>query len=211
MGSEMCIRDRYIVAQIDNRRGNAALKAEKAADALEHYSNGATIFPEYIKNHYGKGLALKKLGRIEEALDVWKGILDNTQDRRTAPAATNAIRDHFNYQASSAVSRSSPSASDADRALAALARSTEYVDPNSDYYYYYSVAQLAKGNNAESVSAANQALALHNGSRTDKAKIYYTMGEAYLRMSDTENAKAAFQNAAYGSYKPSAEHYLSTL
>ena len=209
--AEVSRQARYVAAQIDQRLGNAALKADNAESALQHYANGVAIFPDYIKNTYGQGLALKKLGRMDEALEAWSGILDNTQDRRTALAAESAIREHFYFQASSAVSKNAPSASDGDRALAALERSKEYVEPDSDYYYYVAEAQLAKGNNAECVAAANESLALHRGSRTDAAKIHFTKAEAQLRMGDTDGAKVSFRNAAYGSYKPSAEHYLSTL
>ncbi len=204
-------KSRFAAAQMDNRLGNAAIKAGEAAAALGHYENGVAIYPAYIKNQYGQGLALKKLGRMDEALEAWKGILENTQDRKTSLAAANAIREHFNYQASSAVSRRNPSASDGDRALAALEHSRQYVEPDADYYYYVAVAQLAKNNNAEVIAAADQALALHRGSRTDAAKIHFVKGEAQVRIGDTDGARDSFQNSLYGSYKPSAEHYLSTL
>ena len=201
----------YVAAQLDNRMGNAALRAENFDDALKHFQNGVAIFPSYIKNHYGQGLALKKLGRVDEALTTWQGILDNTQDRQTVNAAEKAIRDHFNYQASSAVGKSNPSATDGDRALAALEQSLQYVDPDADYYYYVAVAQYAKGNNEAAITAADQALALHRGSRVDAAKIHYVKGEAQVRIGDVAGARTSFTNASFGSYRASAEHYLESL
>ena len=209
--AEVARRARYAATQMDNRLGNAAYKAENFEAALGHYDNGIAIFPAYIKNQYGRGLTLKKLGRMDEALESWKGILDNTQDRKTALAAAKGIRDHFMYQASSALSKSSPTSSDGDRALAALDHSLEYIEPDYEYYYYVAVAQYAKNNNAEAIKAADQALALHRGSRTEAAKVHFIKGEAQVRLGDKEGAIASFQNSLYGSYKPSAEHYLKTL
>ena len=209
--AETARRARYLASQLDNRLGNAALRADDNSGALAHFNNGVAIFPDYIKNQYGAGLALKRLGRMDDALEQWSGITDNTQDRETARTAANAIRDHFYHQASSAVSKSNPTPSDGDRALAALDASVDFVEPNDKFYLYTAIARLAKGENEASIAAADQALALHRGSRADAAAIHFTRGEALLRTGNVEDAKAAFENSRFGSYRQSAEHYLSTL
>ena len=168
------------------------------------------MYPDYIKNKYGEGLALKKLGRMDEALVIWQGV-SKSNDRKTARTAAQAIRDHFYFQASSAVSKSNASAADADRAVAALRASEEYLEPDADYYYYTAVAHNIKGDRNAAITNANKALEMHKGSKADKAKIYFVKGEALMNSGDTEGAKAAFANAAYGSYRQSAEHYISTL
>jgi len=209
--AEVARTARYVAAQIDNAMGTQALKAENFEKALQHHTQGAELFPEYIRNHYGRGLALKKLGRIEEALQAWQGILGSTQDRRTALAAENAIRDHFNFQAASAISKRSVTPNDGDRVLAVLENYQQYLDPDADFYYFMALAYSAKGEHAQSVVAADQALAIHRGSRTDAAKIHFAKGEALVRVGDTAGAREAFTNAAFGPHKPAAEHYLSTL
>jgi tetratricopeptide (TPR) repeat protein len=117
------------------------------------------------------------------------------------------------YLASSLLSRNGgkPSSADADQALAHLARLAGLVEPDADVMYYTAEAFKAKGDFAQSVASAEQALELHRGSRTEKAKIYFVMGEALVGLGDTSGAKDAFQNAAVGSYRASAEHYLETL
>lgn len=201
----------YNIAQINNRLGNAALKGENAEGALNYFSEGLELYPDYIRNKYGAGLALKRLDRMDEALVLWKETAEAAGDRRTSLAAEDAIRDHFMFQASSAVSKSNALSRDADIALAALEQLLEFVEPDADYHYYRAEALRIKGQFAESVAAADLALELHNGSRSDAAKIYYTKGEALMAAGDREGAKAAFQNAAFGSYKASAEHYLESL
>jgi hypothetical protein len=52
---------------------------------------------------------------------------------------------------------------------------------------------------------------MHRGSLTDKAKIYYCLGEAQMSLGNNNEAKSAFRNAAYGPYKNSAEHFIETL
>lgn len=208
---EISRKSSYYVAQINNRLGNAALKAEDNENALNFFSEGLEVYPEYIRNHYGAGQALKRLGRMEEALEAWKAAAESPGDRRTSLAAEGAIRDHFIYQASSAVSRSGAVSRDADRALTALSEMLEYVEPNANYHYYRAVALYIKGQFADAVAAADEALGMHNGSRADAAKIHFTKGEALVGAGDVAGAREAFQNAAFGSYKASAEHYLSTL
>ncbi len=208
--TEIAKKSKYIAAQIDYKFGNAALKADNFDQALTHYKNGQAMYPDYVKNRYGEGLALKKLGRMDEALTVWQEVAKST-DRKTARSASTAIRDHFYFQASSAVSKTNATAADADRAFAALEASKEYLEPDADYYYYTAVAHNIKGNYGACATSANKALEMHKGTRADKAKIYFVKGEALMYSGNTEGAKAAFQNATYGSYKASAEHYLTTL
>lgn len=208
--TEIARKSKYVAAQIDYKLGNAALKAENYDEALTHYRNGSAMYPDYVKNKYGEGLALKKKGQIDEALEAWKGVT-TSNDSKTARTAAKAIRDHFYYQASSAVSKQNATSADADRAVAALEASTQYLEPDADYYYYTAVAHNVKGNYGACITSADKALDMHRGSRTDKAKIYFVKGEALMYSGDTEGAKAAFANAAYGSYKQSAEHYISTL
>lgn len=209
--AELARQARYIAAQIDFRLGNEDYRAEEFEAALAHYQAGTTVFPEYNKNQYGQGLALKKLGRIEEALEQWKAVSESGGDRRTVLAAENAIREHFEFQASSAVSRSNATRADAERAQAALAGLQEYLEPDANFFYYTAVTQYILGNMAACVSAADQALEMHRGTASDRAKIYFTKGEALVALGDVEAAKAAFQNATVGAYRQSAQHYLDTL
>ena len=208
---EISTRARNIVAQINNRLGNAALKEGDSESALNYFNEGIELKPDYIRNKYGAGLALKRLDRMDEALALWKETAEAAGDRRTSLAAEGAIRDHFIFQASSAVSKSNALPRDADVALTALEQLMDYVEPDADYHYYRAEALRIKGQFAEAVAAADQALEKHNGSRSDAAKIYYTKGEALMGAGDREAAKVAFQNAAFGSYKASAEHYLESL
>ncbi len=209
--SDVAQRARYAAAQIDYKLGTTAFKAEDYAAALEHYSNGESIYPAYIKNQYGRGLALNKLGRIDEALDSWLAVVNAPGDRKTSLTAEKRIRSHFISQASAALGKPNPTPADADAALEALVSLSEYMEPDADVHYYTALAHYTKGEGESAVSSAQTALELHSGSRSDKAKIYYVLGEAYVSINDRGAARDAFQNATFGTWKQSAEHYLETL
>lgn len=209
--AEVAQRARYVAAQIDYKLGNAAYKAEDFEAALQYYSSGESIYPAYIKNHYGKGQALNKLGRTEEALVIWEEVMNAPGDRKTSLAAERQIRQNFISIASAALGKRNATRADADEALAALASLTELLEADADVYFYTAQAHYVKGEGDAAISAARQALEIHSGSRSDKAKIYYVLGEAYVSINDRDAAREAFQNAVYGSYKQSAEHYLDTL
>lgn len=207
-----------IVAQLDYNFGLRAYRNEQYDKALEHYTKGIEHDPSYPKNYLGKGLALLKLERFEEGLETLKQTLavsKQAQDRNTLQAAEKAIRDHYLYLASSTLARNggNPNPSDARAAISYLDELLQIKDvsPDADVYYYYAEAYKTLGEYQKSVEMAQKALELHRGSRTDKAKIYFVMGEAYMLLGDKENARKAFSNALYGSYKAPAEHYLSQL
>ncbi len=215
---EVAQRALRIVAQLDYNFGLRAYRNKSYDQALEHYTKGIEHDPSYPKNYLGKGLALLKLDRFEEGLETLKQALavsKEARDRQTLQAAEKAIRDHYLYLASSTLARQggNPTPPDAREAIKYLDEllQIEDVSPDADVYYYYAEAWKTLGEYQKAVEMAQKALELHRGSRTDKAKIYFVMGEAYMLMGDKENARRAFSNALYGSYKAPAEHYLSQL
>ncbi len=201
-----------VLSQLDRINGNKALKAKNYDVAKGHFEKGIARNANNAKSHYGLGLALKNLGDIDGAMASFMTAMEvgsASGDRKTSNTARGAIRKHFYYQASSAVSKQNPSAADGDRTLAALEALKEYLEPDADFWYYTAEAYKAKSNFAQSLSAADNALELHKGTRSDKAKIYFVKGEALMATGNFDGAKAAFTNAAYGSYKAAAEDMIN--
>jgi tetratricopeptide (TPR) repeat protein len=214
--SEVVGKSNRVIGQIEYIFGVAKMRGEDYDGALAHFDNGITRLPTYAKNFLGRALAYKKLDRIDDAMAAFQEAMEvgtANADRPTARKAENAIREHFVFLASSALSRNANGAraSDADEALAALAKLEEYVSPDADVLYYTAVAYRAQGKNVEAAQKAEEALALHRGSQTDKAKIYFIMGEALMSSGDNPSAKAALEKAAVGTYRLSAEHLLGVL
>jgi tetratricopeptide (TPR) repeat protein len=197
--------------------GLSQLNADAFDAALAHFDNGIAKDPAYPKNYLARASALKRKGDIEAAIPAFAEAAsraDAAGDSKTGRQATQAIRDHYIFIASSALSRngSRTSSADADEALDALTMLQNFVtEDDADIMYYFAEVHKVKGEYADAVSMADQALALHRGSRTDKAKIFYVKGEALVALGNVSGAKEAFAGAAFGSYKASAEHYIETL
>lgn len=207
-----------VAAQIDYNQGKKLSDAENYAGALQRFESGIRLFPTYTNNYLGKAVVLKKQNKEEEAIATYQQLIEvgkAQNDREAVSTGEDAIRDHYLYLASSALSRNGAAATraDADEALANLAKVEALLDlsQDPDFHYYTAVAQNVKGNYDASIAAATKALELHKGGRADKAKIYFVLGEANMYKGNTAAAKEAFTNATFGSYKPLAEHYLTTL
>lgn len=209
---DIAAKSNQYLARLDYMRGTVAFKAGKVERAIASYDKGLAHDPTYDRNHYGKGLALKKQDKIDEAMAEFK-IASESRDSKTKRAATKAIRDHFVFVASTALNRHGDrtTVADADEAINNLKKLQEFIPADADVYYYMAEAFKVKQDYKQSVAMANQALKLHRGSKSDKAKIYFVKGESLMAIQNYAEAKLAFKRAAVGQYRASAEHYLETL
>ncbi len=211
--AEIADRASKVAAQIDYNMGKKLSEAEKYEEALKRFDKGLQLYPGYAMNHLGRGYALKKMDRTDDAMTAFQAAM-KSDDREAVAAAEKAIRDDFLYRASTALTRNGENATrrDAEEALANLEKPEEYgLQPDSDTYYYRAEAQKVLGNYDAAVAAADKALELHTGSKSDKAKIYFVKGESLMLKGSVAEAKSAFQEARYGSFKAPAEHYIETL
>lgn len=213
--SDVANRASKVAAQIDYNLGKQDLQNEDAEGALKRFETGIGLYPQYSNNYLGKALALKKMGRDEDAIGAYEELIAYGKENNDSDAVQEGeqgIRDHYIFLASSALGRQAePSASQAREAVGYLEQLQEYVEADADTYFYLAAAHNSLGSYDEAISFADQALEMHRGSRTDAAKIYFVKGEALMYGGNTAAAKEAFQNATYGSYKSLAEHYLETL
>ena len=207
---EIAVKSKKIMAKIDKLLGTRAYKAGDFETALKHFETGLTLDPDYAPNLHNKGLALKQLGRIDEAMASFSAAV-KTNDNKTARAADKAIRGYYHSEASKLVANENASSADANSAIALLTKMQEYVDGDSDTFFYTATAHNLLRAYPAAIASADQALAIHRGSKSDKAKIHFVKGEALLNSGDVPSAKASFSEATFGSYKALAEHYLETL
>lgn len=201
-----------VLSKLDYSRGNSALKGEQFEVALGHFDKGIEHDASYVKNFYGKGLALKNLERIDEAMAAFQQAMEGN-DRTVARAAEGAIRDYYGFLASTALSRNGERATkaDADEALSHITTMQGFVELDADGHYYLAEAHKINGGLGDCVTEADTAIEMSRGSRTEKAKMYYVKGECLMRQGDNGAARAAFQNALYGNYRAPAQHFIETL
>lgn len=207
---------RNIISKIEYSLGLKALKKNEFDAALTHFENGIASYPTNAKNYLARASTLKKMNLIDDSIAGFAQTIEiatATQDTKTARQAKDAIRGHYIFLASSALSRNGARANsgDADEALDHIQSMLQYIDADSDALYYTAESQKIKGEFDAAIMSADAALEMHRGSRTDKAKIYFVKGEALMSSGDLGAAKSAFTNAAYGSYRASAEHFIETL
>ncbi len=205
-----------VVGQLTYILGRAQLQAENFEAALGYFEQGIEHYPSNAQNYLARASALRRLDRMDEAIAAFAQTMEvatAASDTKTARQAEEAIRGHFVFLASSALSRNGArtGTADADEAMGYIEELLQYVEADADTYYYTAESQKVKGQFADAIASADQALAIHRGSRTDKAKIYFVKGESLMNSGDIEGAKEAFRNAAYGNYRASAEHYIETL
>ena len=212
--SELANRAKGLAGQLAYNAGFIAMRQENFDTAVDHFNAGIEIYPTYAKNYQGKAIALNKSGQSDTAMQTFVKAAEVGRANgqyQVANKAEAAIREHFIYQASQRLAAENPTASDASAALTALDNLEEYLEPGAKSFYYRAVAYDAQGDFDQAVSFADQALAEHTGSRTDKAKIYFIKGEALMKLGQNTAALQAFENASYGQYESSAQHYIEQL
>ena len=207
---------RRVIGQLTYILGRGQLQAENFDAALAFFEQGIEYYPSNAQNYLARASTLKRQDRMDEAIPAFAQTMEVAtagSDTKTARQAEEAIRGHFVFMASTALSRNGArtGTADADEAMGYIEQLLQYVEADADTYYYTAESQKVKGQYADAIASADQALAIHRGSRTDKAKIYFVKGEALMNSGQIDAAKEAFRNAAYGNYRASAEHYIETL
>ena len=124
--NDVAERSNKVVAQIDYNRGKQLADAGNYEEALKHFEKGIARYPQYPNNLLGKGLALTKLNRTDEAMALFQEAM-KSPDNKVASAAKEAVRGTFIYLASSALGRhpENPTRADAQEALSNLEKMKE--------------------------------------------------------------------------------------
>jgi len=195
----------YYEGTTDYQKGdyNAALKA---------YDNAIQREPQYAKAFYQKGLCYMKLDKgtdathLDEALKMWDQAISigtKVKDSGTVRRAKSAASSFLVYKGANA-----NKAKKYDLGIKFLKRSLNYDNSNPNAYYRLAQAYNNKGEYRSAVSNGKLSLKYEKGGKTDKAKIWYEIGTAYKYLKEKSNACNAFQNAAYGNFKASADHQM---
>ncbi len=217
--------------------GNQKLKAGNYSGAIESYDQALAIEKDY-RTFYQKGIALKKLNKLNEAKDAFEASLKQKNDFEAAYNALGGVYfsmgnyekavENFEKVLQSASNANVKSAVKKNLAIAyakmgsnamtegnskkAIDYLQKAVDNNNYDAAYLSLAKLYSelGDWDKSISAAENALKYR--SSIGKGGPYYYMGVAYKGKGDTEKAKEMFNQAkSDATYKKTAEYELSSL
>jgi tetratricopeptide (TPR) repeat protein len=196
-----------ILFKLPKKWGNEALKADDTEAALMHFNKGIELDPEEAYFYYGKALAQLKAGSRDEGIATMAQAAEVGEahgDRKTARLAQERIRDEFVSEASQAL-QDPPRP---QRALEALEAMTEYVEMDASAYLYQGIAYYEQGNYQQAITAIDQGLEMHRGSKSQEARYHLVKGESQLRLGNTQSACQSFREATFGETKPRAEHHL---
>lgn len=190
------------------------LQAGNHEEAIAAFDKGLAKDSTYVNNLLGKGQAYQRMNRKDDALAHYVRALDRAErlgDSESARRAEEAIRSHYQPQASELLAGDNAGATQARRAVALMEEMQEHIDADANTYFYLASAYNILGEYERAIDLIDRGLEMHTGSRTDKARFYFEKGEALRAMGNIAAAKDAYRNAAFGSYKQPAEHFIETL
>lgn len=217
--------------------GNQKLKAGNYSGAIQSYDQALAIEKDY-RIYYQKGIALKKLNKLDEAKDAFVASLQQKNDFEAAYNALGGVYftmgnyekavENFEKVLNSASNNNVKTAVKKNLAIAYAKmggnaategnsnKAIEYlqkaVDNNNYDAAYLSLAKLYSelGDWDKSISSAENALKYR--STIGKGGPYYYLGVSYKGKGDTEKAKEMFNQAkSDATYKKTAEYELSLL
>ncbi len=187
-------------------QGNTQFKAGQFQAALASYNQSLEFDPNYEKVNYQMGLAHKRMGNSEEALTNFEAAMSSS-DTRTRRAAEQAVRNYF-FEQIADLFNDDLTSSGADQVIATLTEMQDHVEADDEAMYRLGQAYHAKGDYAQAIAMADQALSTSRGSNSTKAAYYFLKGEALMRSGDATSACDAFRNATFGSLRASAQYQL---
>lgn len=207
-------RARQYLPRIAYAEGLQHLQSGDHNAAVAAFDKGFALDSTYVNNLLGKGQAYQRMDRSDDALALYVRALASGRasgDSDGVRRAEEAIRSYYQPQASELLASENVGATQARRAITYLEEMQQHVDADANTYFYLASAHNILGEHERAVQLLDQGLEMHTGSRTDKARFYFEKGEALRYMGNIAAAKEAYRNAAFGSYKQPAEHFIETL
>lgn len=204
-----------VLAQLDNARGNQALKAERCDDALAHFDKGIEHFPTNSRNYANRADAIMCQGNTEEALAAYQRamqVAESQSDTKIGNYAEAKVRRHF-LKGVADLLGGNPGASQADQVIGIINDMQSYVELESKEFYYMAVAYNIKREYTQGAMMSDQALETGGSriSRRDRSDINFVKGEALMNSGESAGAVEAFKLVTTGSFRPNAEHNLCEL
>jgi tetratricopeptide (TPR) repeat protein len=211
---ETAQRARNYLPRVAYAEGLTHLQQNRHEQAVAAFEKGWALDDSYLMNRLGLGQAYQRMDRRADALAIYQEVLQKAtaaNDQENVRRASDAIRGQYHPRASELLARENVSRAQAQQVVDMLGEMQEHIEANEDTFYYLAAASNAMGQHEQAVRYLDQALEMHRGSRTDRARFYFEKGEAYRYMGDVASAKEAYRNAAVGDYRARAEHFIETL
>jgi Tfp pilus assembly protein PilF len=147
---------------------------DPASAELEMYEMALDVYPEFVRARNNLGVALRRRGRIDEAIDHYKLALK--VDPRFAEARSNLGAAYH------ALGRT-------DEAIQEFERAAKSTGSNAFHYHHMGVIQYQQRNYKEALDYFKKAIS-RDGSLADAR---YYLGETYMALGEREKAIEAYE------------------
>lgn len=194
-------------------KGNMAYQKGNYKVALQAYDNAIQKDPQYAKAFYQKGLTYMKMDKsnadvshLQEALKMWNQAIktgNKIGDSITVRRAKAAAGSFLVYKGAKA-----SEAKHYTTGIKLIKQSFNYTKTNSNAYYRLAQAYNHIKDYHEAIKNGETALKYEKGGKTDKAKIWFEIATGYQKLKEKDKACKAYENAAYGAFKASADHAM---
>jgi len=211
------VASKYANSQIENKANSITtqltynlsvlyFKQNELDSAIAAVNRAINSNANYAKAYYHKALVEKKLGNfdqfvanMDQAINIGlaindEDIVEKAQEKTAAELIARGVEAMKNKNWSASQNN--------------LNKALNYNPESADAHYRMAEMLNKRNNYSEAANHAQKALDLESGGKSEKAKIYFELGLAYQGMGNKSASCNALDNAAYGSFKSSAEHKM---
>ncbi|MCX7987462.1 MAG: hypothetical protein N2662_11035 [Bacteroidales bacterium] len=203
---EIAAKTKKLLGQIYTSIGSSNFSAKAYDKAVVAFDSAYYFDPELYTSLLNKAIAfrvLKNVNAFVENIDQFIKIAAQENDSAQVKKAQKMAIEFLRAEGSRANAQNK-----AKEAESLLVKALSYGDDKDVFYYLADVYTKLK-KYKEAVDYAQKGLAMETGSAEDKAKYYYTMGNAYLALGKKDDACSAFKNASFGKFAQAAKAQMT--
>lgn len=198
-------RAQNILSRLYFSQGNSVYREGEYESAIALLTKSLEMDADNPRAWLLMGLSNRRLENLEEtilAMDKAIEIAKNEGDEQIQGTAEKSVRDYLAVLANRSIQSDRPT-----EAIEHLNMASNYGE-EAQTYFLLTLAYNSLNQWDNAIEAANKALALEVDDATEKAKIYFEMGNALREQGNNEAACSAFKNAAHGPYAESANYQI---
>ena len=200
-------KDINYIAKIHSTKGLTLIKENKLDEALAEYDAAQKIKPGCVNASYGKALVYKEKGDMDLMMQNADLAIENGAGNEKAAKYVGKTK---SLAAKTLLSEGTTELSKKNSAKAAeyLEASMKYQKGSADTYYYLAIAYNKTKEYSKSIEAANKALELKEG---DKSDIYFEIGQAHEGNGNSAGACDAYKKVKGGNNIETAKYQMTTV
>ena len=195
-----------IITQLNYKKSVLQFRAQNYDASLATINQVIADNENYANGYYQKALIMKKKGSVNDMLDMLEKTIEvgeKANNNEIVRKAKEKAASELIYAGSKKIQSKNYTS-----AIEQLNQALEYDAESSDAHYRLAEAYNDRGDFGQGLTHSRKALELEKGGRSAKAKIYFEIATAHKGNGNFSQACDAFSNAAYGSFKSSAEHQM---